>query len=124
MRLIDADAYAEEMRKRQDACGKWYEDAQRLGDESIVCQSRGALSVFAEAKLTLDKMPTVDAVPVVRCKECKYLSMTTIGMPYACWKGSDSLWGETGEHASHTVCRRIDNIDYYCADGERREVTE
>ena len=55
-----------------------------------------------------------DYVDVIRCKDCKYLSMTTIGMPYACWHGAEGIWGETGEHQSHHVCTRIDNIEHYC----------
>ena len=29
--------------------------------------------VDAEGKPVLDALPTIDAVPVVRCRECKYL---------------------------------------------------
>lgn len=47
--------------------------------------------------------PTVDAVPVVRCKECKHLTDIT---DYNGW------------------CPRmydyIENFDWFCADGERR----
>lgn len=65
--------------------------------------------------------PTVDAVQVVRCADCKYLSRTTLGMEYACWHGAYSVWGETGEHKDHRVCTRIDDPDHFCAYGERRE---
>ena len=57
---------------------------------------------------------------LVRCKDCKWLSMTTLGMEYACWHGSEKVWGETGEHKDHTVCQRIDSLDHYCSHGERR----
>lgn len=52
----------------------------------------------------LDETPTVDAVPVVRCKECKYAE-----------KHSEKCY----------VCRcrtwkpMIRKPDFYCADGER-----
>ena len=59
--------------------------------------------------------------PLVRCKDCKWLSMTTLGMDYACWHGAYTIFGETGEHADHHVCRRIESPDWFCADGERRE---
>ena len=49
------------------------------------------------AKYMLDKMPTIDAVPVVRCKDCKH-------------RYSDS-W-----------CEYVDDDDnFYCAMGQREE---
>ena len=58
LRQIDADAYAAEMKKRQDACqeridnptGNIFTDREHWA---------GVMAVFAEAKLTLDAMPTV-----------------------------------------------------------------
>lgn len=58
---------------------------------------------------------------IVRCKDCKYMSMTTIGMPYACWHRAENIFGETGEHASHTVCTRLDSLEHYCGYAERSE---
>lgn len=73
--------------------------------------------------INLDKLieNKFDAVPVVRCKDCKYLSMTTIGMDYACWHGAESVYGQTGEHAGQVVCQRIESPDHFCAYGERRD---
>ena len=48
------------------------------------------------AKYMLDKMPTIDAVPVVRCKDCKH-------------RFKDS-W-----------CEYVDDDNFYCAYGERKE---
>ena len=55
-----------------------------------------ALSVLEE----LDSAPTIDAVPVVRCKDCKYFKTR--------------------------LCENEDNYDdWFCADGERKnEVDE
>lgn len=55
--------------------------------------------------------------PLVRCKDCKHFSQTTLGMTYACWLGGSSVWGETGEHAGHTLCTRIDDPMHYCSKG-------
>ena len=44
----------------------------------------------------LDKMPTIDAVPVVRCKDCKH-------------RFKDS-W-----------CEYVDDDNFYCAMGQRKE---
>lgn len=53
----------------------------------------------------IDNAPTVDAVPVVRCKDCKH-SWEDIG----------------GLTCSHGVC--VDCVvlgDFYCANGERND---
>lgn len=64
--------------------------------------------------------PTVDAVEVVRCKDCKWFSQTTLGMDYACWRGAEQVWGETGEHKGQRVCVRLKDGNDYCSYGERR----
>lgn len=61
MRLIDADAYSAEMKQRQEACKEWF---FRVEDRELENRAIGTLNAFIEAKLTLDSMPTVDAVPV------------------------------------------------------------
>lgn len=56
----------------------------------------------------LDTLPTVDAVEVVRCKDCKYAHMTYGGECKYC-----DVWEAEGE-------MYLDG-DFYCAFGERRE---
>lgn len=51
----------------------------------------------------IDKMPTVDAEPVVRCKDCKYWEYDVIFSDGWC----------RGKHQG--------NPSWFCADGERRE---
>lgn len=66
----------------------------------------------------------IDAMPeaVVRCKDCKFFSMTTLGMPFgACWHRADEINGLSGEDNGYTVCHRVDSPDFFCAWGERRE---
>lgn len=48
--------------------------------------------------------PTVDAVEVVRCKDCKHAEFSEAGMTYC--PGIIGSWVED---------------DWFCADGERRE---
>lgn len=64
MRIIDADQYAVEMKARQDAvkasidhpiADRYYTDKEHW---------EGVLLAFAEAKLTLDKQPAIDAALV------------------------------------------------------------
>ena len=70
MRLIEADALIEEA-LAEGAYG--YVDVKQIADA-----------------------PTVDAVPVVRCKDCKYFK----------------TW----------LCQNEDNSDnWFCADGERKD---
>ena len=85
MRLIDADALGVGLCSRDilpaDYCAGW----------------NGLVRLIGRA-------PTVDAVPVVRCKDCKH-----------CDKVERRLW-----------CMIHDDMyaeeDYFCASGERREV--
>lgn len=61
----------------------------------------GVLSVLEK----LDAAPTIDAVEVVRCKDCKY--------------SYDDI---SGLYCSHGVCIYcIVPPDFYCPEGERKE---
>ncbi|MBQ1386179.1 MAG: hypothetical protein IIY75_05230 [Erysipelotrichales bacterium] len=99
VRLIDANAYAAEMKVRQDACKELMDAAKQYENWEVYDRMNTAFGIFVEAKLTLDNMPTVDAVPVVRCLECEH--RFTSGCPM-----------------------RFDyapvNNGWFCADGERR----
>lgn len=54
--------------------------------------------------------PTIDAVPIVRCKDCRYAHMTYGGECKYC-----DFWQEDGGEALY-----LDG-DFYCAAGERKE---
>jgi hypothetical protein len=55
----------------------------------------------------LESRPTVDAVPVVRCRECKY-------------RGTDDcIFHIKGEPADEELLRKLDND--FCSYGERKE---
>lgn len=67
MRLIDADLFAAEMRKRQDACMEAMENASHDGEQLSPKEHwEGVLAAFAEAKLALDEMPTVGGLVSVK----------------------------------------------------------
>ena len=89
MRLIDADAYSAEMKQRQEACKEWLSG---LADSELQNQAIGTLNAFVEAKLTIDSMPTVDAVPVIRCKDCKWYYRG--GATCMFWDGANSMCGD------------------------------
>ena len=55
-RLIDADAFAADMKKRQEAAGKWLREAK---DRETAVRADAVLSFLCEVKLTLDSAPTI-----------------------------------------------------------------
>ena len=63
VRLIDANAYAAEMKERQDALKEMIDAAVKDDNWELYDKLSRSFGVFVEAKLTLDNMPTVDAVP-------------------------------------------------------------
>lgn len=83
MRLIDADrfeAFCTGIPKEVDA------DSFMRGIDEVIYE--------------IDNAPTVDAVEVVRCKDC-----TWFDSPRVCLRNG----------------RFVENSNWYCADGERRE---
>lgn len=63
MRLIDADKLKVEIEELIRVRYEWISD------------SRAEIRGLDVALCALEDMPTVDAVPVVRCKDCKYCSV-------------------------------------------------
>lgn len=59
----------------------------------------------------IDEIPTVDAVPVVRCKDCRYMDDTVKNFG---WDGTCNFGGKQ----ESTMYNR------FCSDGDRRGVTE
>lgn len=68
-RYIDADVYANDMHDVRIRLDKWLAESET---DEIRNRAEGSLAILVEAKLVLDKQPTVDAVEVVRCKDCEY----------------------------------------------------
>jgi hypothetical protein len=87
MRLIDADAL-------ENICAKnSITDKVTVGEKTVLQHLKDA--------------PTIDAVPVVRCKECKYAMVNEHhpNKPLIC--GMTRMCGTTPP-------------EWFCADGERR----
>ena len=55
-RLIDADWFAAEMKKRQEEAGKWLREAK---DRETAVRADAVLSFLCEVKLTLDAAPII-----------------------------------------------------------------
>ena len=65
MRLIDADALKEGIKELKQS--PWYNN-----DINTSWKQGIKDAVHVVETLCIDEEPTVDAVPVVRCKDCKY----------------------------------------------------
>ena len=91
MRLIDADALLYDVRSH--------------------CES-----YFADdfAREWVDKQPTVDAVPVIRCKDCKYYVIHTLF-------GQSQGWCERLCDEFDRSLARATEPDDYCSRAERKE---
>ena len=70
MRLIDADALQKELFDRKNNAREWYEASKAKDDEECMVRADSAIAAFIECILTLKNAKTVDAVEVVRCKNC------------------------------------------------------
>jgi len=94
MRLIDADAL-KDMCVYASPCTSWEQESKLID--------------------LIDAQPTIDAVPVVRCKDCKW---------YGIYEGKQD--GTPDKRHKPSVClmgpyaKRRDQ-DWFCADAERRE---
>lgn len=60
------------------------EELNRLFNEQIE-QGVGVIGAFDAFYDALQDTPTVDAVPVVRCKECKWFADNNDGDWFGCW---------------------------------------
>lgn len=67
MRLIDADALIEKFNESVDM-------AECLVDK----RTAERFATFCALADAVEQMPTVDAVPVIRCKDCRYLAEATV----------------------------------------------
>ncbi len=100
-RLIDADALVEYLKK---IWGKWDED------DWYEAQAKDAMKDDIEI---VNEQPTIDAVQVVRCKDCKY---------YDVFDNVDGV--DFGGCARPCSALRADcwvSENWFCADGERKE---
>lgn len=105
MRLIDGDALADSLRESKNKLKEILDD-ERCEMEYRICE--GQMNTFIEAILRVYETPTVDAVPVVRCKDCDNWETD--------WKPADA---EDGEHFC-LVFAHTSMPDDFCSRGERR----
>ena len=96
MRLIDADWVLEHI--------KPYE----LSDEDWSVTGGTAIRLIHNA---IDGAPTIDAVPVVRCRECKHLNVVNRKELYAHCPKTNTVF----------LPFELDTREHFCSLGERKE---
>jgi len=96
MRPIDADALRDKLQREIDKVNPPFDDV--LG--SIRCGVRLARNM-------LEDEPTIDAVKVVRCKDCKYYKSWEDTTTFCCFY--------------HIAASYVRYSDDYCSRGEMRE---
>jgi len=109
MRLIDADATIKYLRgyrckdcdRRKGMRNGEIQFCYEIGDAPCrACDIGDAIDYFLEEDIS----PTVDAVPVVRCKDCE-------------WWGADRLCENSDSPCFQNGCT---HGNWFCADGEER----
>lgn len=113
MRLIDADALLAECKEAQ----KSDPNADGRGWASHFLNAAGEPSTeWYCVEDMIEDAPTVDAVPVVRCGECKHgYKMGAVGV------GSTEFYIYCNKpHAGNWPTHKA---DWYCEDGKRKEDT-
>ena len=90
MRLIDADAMIPNGLQNKTIEIRSYD-----ADEKVML-------LFRDAQKFIALQPTIDAVPIVRCKDCKY------------------YWKNHADDISAPVCLASPKDDAFCSEGERR----
>lgn len=105
-RLIDADALLNEFLKR-------YTERER--NRNLVFATCEIKQDFVDM---ISDFPTVDAVEVVRCRECKHRSTEDCPMYF-----HSSYWHEGYEEYVDDDTDHTED-DYFCQEGERKEGTD
>lgn len=99
MRLIDADALTQDLAKDfAGGCGGEATLEQIVSDDTL-----------ADAIKTVEEQPTVDAMPVIRCKDCKRFDGYTTA-PEKYWHDGYCQWWARNTY-----------LDYWCCGAERRD---
>lgn len=90
-------------------------DADTLPVHKAYCvdEAGWGANFYVVDKSDIDKAPTIDAVPVVRCKDCKHLNKEEkVGSHHLCnWHSCD--------REGHKRYLYVEDMDF-CSCGERR----
>ena len=100
---IDKDELLKVLRQRYDNLKQWYKNA----NEDAKTSAAFAMTECFEIGNIVKEQPTVDAVHIVRCKDCKWYVYSEKAFGHVCYFNSSY--------------RREDD---YCSDGERKTENE
>jgi hypothetical protein len=70
------------------------------------------------ARMAVAYAPRVDAVPIVRCKNCKYYDEQTFMGHSMGWASCSGRFADVDDHGMRF---RIPSEDWFCADGVKRD---
>ena len=97
MRLIDADKLLENYKKWIPQLSSKEDEGDRRGVETCIA--------------VLEDTPAVDAVPVVRCRECKHLNVVNRKELYAHCPKTNTVF----------LPFELETREHFCSLGERKE---
>lgn len=87
-------------------------DAEALKSYMDECSKESKFRVYyGYAESFIDDAPTIDAVPVVRCRECKYLNVVNRKELYAHCPKTNTVF----------LPFELDTREHFCSLGERKE---
>lgn len=110
MRLIDADAFMDEVTQQTEFI--------KVIDVSELTQVAEVL--YEGVKAQIEKMPTIEAVQVVKCKDCRWFDKTEDSSYGYCHAMKHGYYSE---HWEISIYRKYKE-DFYCADGEKMDEEE
>lgn len=108
MKLIDADELKKVSEEVVTKYGDCYTGQMVFGME-IICE------------YATKHAPTVDAMPVVRCKDCKYYDEQTFMGHSMGWVSCSGRFKNVNDNGERF---KIPSEDWFCADGKRRDEDE
>ena len=106
MRLIDADALIDDIKH-----GLWDWDSV----DGIMSSA-----VLKQTITDIKNMPTIEAEPVIKCKDCRWFDKTEDSSYGYCHAMKHGYYSE---HWEISIYRRYKE-DFYCADGEKMNAEE
>lgn len=101
MRLIDGNELKKELKQLFVEAYKWRNEIACV-DNIRYERADGEVAAYIEAIMTVNNAPTVEAIPVIKCKECKFNKSNYIPCEDSCFKFADLPISK----------------DFYCACGE------
>lgn len=105
-RYIDANALKESLIETLDHAKALKKECEKVGSNEIQIFAERTIIDFTVCILRLNNAPTIDAVKVVRCKDCKHIR-------------TDNIFG--GSWCQFPGILKGVKEKFFCAYGERRE---